>query len=42
MMKLMDERLRKEVILLCCFLLLIGCTICTILVATVLIQLMDP
>ena len=41
MMRLMDERLRKEVILLCCFLLLIGCTIWTVLVAIVLIQLND-
>lgn len=39
--RFMDESLRKEVILLCCFLLLIGYTICTVLVAIVLIQLID-
>lgn len=41
-MRLRDDWLRKEVILLHHLLLLIGCTICTALAAIVLIQLTDP
>lgn len=41
-MKLMDERLRKEVSLLHHLLLLIGCSICVALAATVLTQLTHP